>query len=738
MDIRDYLKIIKKRWRQSVAVVLLLIVFYGVSILGKATLYTAFSTVMLRDPTLEEQIASSFSTLTTQGFVSPENQISLMRSRQMAENVARAACEEMKKEHPELLGGKTPVFRCIEGKKGASILADAALVDEVMKAVSISQIGATNMLKITVISPVQEKSVAFAKHMAQIAKKQNKDYAIKEHQSAQKYLETKMKEYSDRFDKADGKIRELNRQFGIFDFEMETADRLNKLSEHEAEMEQIAFQKNEVSRFLNDVQSRLAAESKFTDEDDMIPNPLMEQYQAQLLPLEKQLLEYKEFYTDVHPKIVMLRKQMDALKKKIRQEVPKYVAVPKRTANPDYQIFKQQAIEQELNLSGLQTREIALERVLQKEQGFLKQLSGKERQYADVIREKNTAERLYRSMYDMLEQMRVREILKPGNLEIVDLPAAKPSKVSKIQPMSVIFILLMSMLVSVGVITILELVDDSIQTTFDVKRYLNLEAVGVVPVFREPEKFILDLSPTAPSPEVYNRIAFHLQSLCLDHKIKTIVITSPLKGDGKTLISSNVGIALAGTGENVVLVDADIRNPTLHRLFRLPNTYGLTSYLSGELHAEAELQQLKEGKKSEDRQPPAERGMVESIIQRTNKEGVSVLTSGNIVSNPVELLTSARLKELVQAHLKQMYSKVIIDTPPLLATIDPAILSSLCDGIVLVVNASSNHRKDVIMAKKTLQPLKIKILGVVLNQVGVEEEMYYSYYVSGYGAKQRA
>ncbi len=197
-----------------------------------------------------------------------------------------------------------------------------------------------------------------------------------------------------------------------------------------------------------------------------------------------------------------------------------------------------------------------------------------------------------------------------------------------------------------------------------------------------------------------------------------------------------MGLALAGTGENVILVDADIRNPTLHRLFRLSNTYGLTSYLSGEVQAEAELQRLK-GQRKEGQEYPQEKEFIEHLLQRTNKERVSVLTSGSMMPNPVELLTNPNLKPLIQEYLPKHFSKVIIDTPPLLSTIDPAILASLCDGVVLLINASSNHRKDVIQAKKILQSLKVKILGVILNQVGVEEEPYYSYYYSGYKTTNR-
>lgn len=705
MDLRDYVKIIMKRWPQGLLVMAVIAVFYGMALLQKPRVYTAASTVMMREPSFEDMIVSNFSNFTTQGFA-PMNQIELMKSQKFADDVAGVI------------------------KKNLSFVS----AREVQSGLSVNQVEQTNLIRIVASSSNPEKAVLIAKYAAIMAKEQNQKISRNEYEKASDYLKDQTEKYRKRLLRADTELRKFNQQFGVVDFNLDLSQRLDRISDYSVELEQLVVQQSETSRLLNSFQSKLAAESKFTEEESVILNPFLDEYRAQLLPLQTQLLESEERYTDAHPKIVFLKKRIETLNAKMRKEVPKFVTVPERSANPDYPILKQQVIQQELNAAGLQTREIAIRRALEQGHQVLKKLSGHEFEYAGKLREKNTTERLYRSMHDMLEQMKVTEILKSGNLEVVDLPKSA-SVVSRAPLITLVVILLMAFVIGLSVITMMEYIDDTVDTTLDVKRYLNLETIGTIPVFKDPEKFILDLHPTAPSPEVYNRLAFHMQNLCLDYRVKVFVVVSPLKGDGKTLVSSNLGLALAGTGENVLLVDADVRNPTLHRLFRLTNAYGLTSYLSGELHAEAELMRMK-GQNAEGQSFPDESEFIAHLLQKTNKERVSVLTSGGIVSNPVELLTSPKLKAMLDS-LKNAYSKIIIDTPPLLSTIDPAILAAVSDGVVLVVNASSNHRKDVAQAKKILTSLKVKILGVILNQVGAQDEFYYSYH-SGVPSRKRA
>ena len=190
----------------------------------------------------------------------------------------------------------------------------------------------------------------------------------------------------------------------------------------------------------------------------------------------------------------------------------------------------------------------------------------------------------------------------------------------------------------------------------------------------------------------------------MDQNTKTILVTSSDKNEGKTTTVSNLAVSFANLNKKVLLIDCDLRNASIHKMFRLNNIYGLTDILA------------------KDR-------AVDKCIQETELENLYVLTAGAIPPNPAEILSSEKMKNLIE-DLKNIYDYIFIDTPPIGLVTDAGVLSSFIDGVVLVVKSESVEKKYLEETKKKLDAVDARILGAILNSYKSEQKdyKYYSYY----------
>lgn len=210
-------------------------------------------------------------------------------------------------------------------------------------------------------------------------------------------------------------------------------------------------------------------------------------------------------------------------------------------------------------------------------------------------------------------------------------------------------------------------------------------------------------SPKSPVSEVYRTLRTSIKFASFEKDIKTIVITSPGPDEGKSTISANLGITMAQAGSKVLILECDLRNPTVHKIFVLSNIAGVTNIL-------------------------VESMPYSNYVNDIGVPNLGVITCGPKPPNPAEILGSSRMKNLLQ-ELRNDYDYVLIDTPPVLAVTDAAILSAICDGTVLVLGSGEAVIDGAVKAKEILESVKANIIGVVLNKVKAESSGgYYRYY----------
>ena len=210
--------------------------------------------------------------------------------------------------------------------------------------------------------------------------------------------------------------------------------------------------------------------------------------------------------------------------------------------------------------------------------------------------------------------------------------------------------------------------------------------------------------PKSVISEQYREIRTNIEYSNVDQNTKTILVTSSDKNEGKTTTASNLAVSFANLNKKVLIVDCDLRNASIHKMFKINNIYGLTDILA------------------KDR-------AVDKCIQETELENLYVLTAGAIPPNPAEILSSEKMKNLIE-DLKNIYDYIFIDTPPIGLVTDAGVLSSFIDGVVLVVKSESVEKKYLEETKKKLDAVDARILGAILNSYKSEQKdyNYYSYY----------
>lgn len=342
-----------------------------------------------------------------------------------------------------------------------------------------------------------------------------------------------------------------------------------------------------------------------------------------------------------------------------------------------------------------------------------------------------TNKQLYNTL---IQEQRTFEISSTNTTENIRVATRAQVPTAPIGPnraRNIIIALLVSLLAGVGLAFLLDYIDDSLKNTDDITRYLNLPTLALIPYMRGERAFLrarsgdrdaaepstaLTLLEDARSPvaEAYRHLRTSLLFSSAGRPPKTILITSGQPMEGKTTTAVNTALSLAQTGSPVVIVDCDLRRPRIHHYLELENLYGVTNFLSGE------------------RDLPS---LVQSYGRLPN---LKVITCGPIAPNPAELLGSNEMRQLLD-RLKDEYTHIIIDSPPILSFTDAAVISTLVDGVMVVALSGKSSRALVRRVKQRLADVGARIYGIVLNGMKPDHLDYgYGYYTDRYSRYYRA
>jgi capsular exopolysaccharide synthesis family protein len=328
----------------------------------------------------------------------------------------------------------------------------------------------------------------------------------------------------------------------------------------------------------------------------------------------------------------------------------------------------------------------------------------------------------------LLQRSKENDVLvagTPNNIFVVDYALASDVPIGPQRLRTIIMALFLALSGGIGLAIFLEYMNDSVRSTEDVHRWLQLPTIGVIPGIGAlkrnrlfPTSLALDrrrntdASPElllndeikSPLGEAYRHLRTSVLLATAGHAPRTLLVTSSMPSEGKTTTAVNTALSLAQTGARVLVIDADMRRPRLHSIFDLNNEKGLSTILSSEM-SEAEVL-----------------GMVVHSVE----SDLYLLPSGRIPPNPAELIGSEQMIRLIRTF-ESMFTHIIIDSPPIGSFTDGVLASTLVDGVLLVVHSGKTSRSVARRTKQILQDVGAKVFGVVLNNVNLREHDYYYY-----------
>jgi capsular exopolysaccharide synthesis family protein len=338
--------------------------------------------------------------------------------------------------------------------------------------------------------------------------------------------------------------------------------------------------------------------------------------------------------------------------------------------------------------------------------------------------ELETTQQLYNTAIQGKKEFDVTGTEVPNNISI-STPARRAEIVGPPRVRNILIALLLSLAAGIGLAFLLDYLDDTLKSIEDVDRHIHLPTLALIPAPRAERRFALPArggaaamasDPTAnalalieekrsPVAEAYRHLRTSLLLSSAGQPPKTILVTSSQPSEGKTTTAVNTAVMLAQTGAEVLILDCDLRRPRIHAHFGLHNTRGVTNFLSGDTN-------------------------IAGIVQEYEKlPNLKIITSGPVPPNSAELLGSEEMRRMISL-LSDNFTHIIIDSPPAISFTDASILSTMVDGVMLVVHGGRSSRAVVRRAKQQLLDVGAHIYGIVLNNVKLESSDYY--YYSGY------
>jgi capsular exopolysaccharide synthesis family protein len=548
----------------------------------------------------------------------------------------------------------------------------------------------TSLIEITVKSEKPDEAAELANTVAQVYQKYRVDERLRLTEGGIKALDEYNKLQETKISEAQKKVDDLRTQLQISDaviigenptplLSTESLHRFEGLRiESQAEL---VRQSKMLERLTNLSPEELAQAIPSTG----VPDGLLQDLLQQKTMAEQKLVALRKVYGPEHTEVTAVSAQVEDLKQKINDRVKGF-------------------------MQGIQTRVDSL-------QASLTSLSNSVQDAIQTDLDKLTKSRPYWEAKRRLEEdIRFRQMLdvkilsenietklpKTAMVEIIDPARPVLKAVSPNKPLNIALGIIIGLVVGVGLAFFIEYLDTSVKTIDDVERSLGSPVLGVIP---QNVGIILDEGAESPHAEAYRVLRTNLLFSRKDDKLNTVAVVSAGAGEGKSTTVFNLAAVFAQGGQRVLMVDSDLRRPTLHKMLRVTNNIGLTNYL------------LKQNS-------------LEEVIQTSSLPTLDFMASGKLPSSSLGILSSSQMRDLI-TELKQHYDFVFFDSPPVMGVSDASILASEVDMTLQVIQYRRYPQPMNIRAKQLIEKVGGNLVGIVLNNINMSQDESY-YYYSGY------
>jgi polysaccharide biosynthesis transport protein len=548
----------------------------------------------------------------------------------------------------------------------------------------------TTIVSIMIVGENPQWVARIADTLAQVYVEYNLETGMKASGDSFIFLSQRINELKDKLSSLQKELAELEQKAGVYSFasgqtgslEFSRADDLNERY-LTAKAERMELESS-LNTFTN-----LYREGRYAQMIDIVDDPVINNLSNQLREKEIHLASLKKEYLDTHPEIGKTLDSINVLKERIEEEGEG--AINRISAK----------------LVTLRSRENTLLKSLKETKDSLGRQSRDVSRYTLLKQEIETTQGLYESMLTKLQEIDISSELGPPLSIAVLTPAYVPENpIKPKKAYNIIFGLIFGLFLGTGVVFLDEYLDTAIKNPSDIEKYLNLPVLSKTPYLKElfdsdalhyPEE-----GKNSHFLESFRVLRTNVQFVSVDSPLKTLLITSSITGEGKTTTAILLAKSFARMGKKTLLVDCDMREPAIHRVFKISKEKGLSKLLIDE-------------------------GSLEELITGTSVENLYVLAAGPVPPNPSELLNSKKMENFLE-DVREKYDIVIIDSPPVVSVSDPSIIGAKVDGTLLVVSFGKVPREVCIEAKNLLAKTHTKIIGATLNSLISEASSYYYYY----------
>lgn len=543
-------------------------------------------------------------------------------------------------------------------------------------------------------------------------------------QKATDWLSQQLVGIKAKLEKSEEQLQDYARHNGLVFLETDKGASENVANERLQELQE-ELTKAQADRYEKESVYRLVQSGDYGSLPGVVENKLIQDLSERLAELKREMAQLSTKFNPEYPRVKEIQSQIDEIEATLKEE-------------------RQRAADKITNeyLAAVR-REALVKQALEDQQKQVDVIAEKAVQYNILKREVETNRQLYEGLLQRLKEAGVSASLKASNIRVVDSaePPAKPAK-PRI-PLNLAVAALLGLGLGISTAFLQERLDDTLKGADDVERVFGLSALALIPSVRSLNgdrpsvRKLLDRAlpltsahnghngtasnpaarwhridqvdrgekPQASLVEAFRSLRASVLLSTADHPPGSLLITSTQPGEGKTTVATNLAISLSQLGQRVLLVDADLRFPSLQRLFCVRESLGLVSHLTGQQDWHA-------------------------AVCPSGSLGLDLLLCGPVPPNPAELLSSKSMGAFINSA-KSEYGFVILDSSPLLALADSRILSSLVDGVLLVVKSGATPREQVIQSQTSIRGAGANFIGVVLNSVTLHTNGYYGLGIYG-------
>jgi len=718
VSLQDYMRILYRgRWIIALSFIVVLTATIIFTLTTPPT-YEATSSILIESNGGMERSLFDLSSLGNQSTLIA-NQTEILKSRTLAEQVIKRLDKSDVRDSLQLFQPND------EGERSSFREMVQALQDNM----EVTNTRDTDILTLTVSAGSAFEAAYLANVISEEFQLMNAESNRGELSDLRKFIEKRLAIKEKELRGSEDRLRDYQEKEKVASLDAETSELVSRLAEVESMLEEAKIELQTDLEMKKSLDQKLEERKTSLPEDlSEISTPFLQSLQQQLAKLVGDRTVYvTALQTDPSIKnkssfqatVRQYDERIKALRSKLHDEASKISATSMVT---DPLKLSQDMVGQLLALDGeikaSSTKITSLQTVVSEYNTKLENLPVKVLEFARLERRRKVDEETYMMMIQKLEETKIQEAAQARNVNIID-PAIEPLfPVKPKKKLNVLLGALIGLGLGVGVTFMLEYFDDTVKTPEDLEKMgLNilssipriemdkvekkLEKMGTFEGKRIQARLITHLDPKSPVSEAYRALRTNLQFSKIDRKLEILLVTSAGPKEGKSTTAANLAIAISQTGRKVALLDADLRRPVVHSIFGQKKDNGLTNYMMGSIK-------------------------YEDMFKPTFLENLVLVTSGALPPNPSEMLASQKMEEVLD-RLRTDFDMVVVDSPPVIAVTDAAILSTKVDGTILVVSSGHTNRDALSRAQTLLDSVKSSMLGALLNGVNVEG-MYGSYY----------